>query len=151
MLRKCFLVPALAIVAFLLVADMAQAQRIRERRFERREVRRGVVVVAPVVAGTVVDASSTERTSNYPPTLETGNGAQIVVMLPDPQARVMFDGAATKQVGTNRVFTTPPLTAGVTNSYRIQATFMQNGREVTQERVVTVSPGGRFVVVFPER
>jgi uncharacterized protein (TIGR03000 family) len=162
MLRKCFLVPVLGSLALLLVADLAQAQlRVRERRMERRELRRGVVV-APVVAPsvmpadvapTVVEESPTARISYYytPANQGQANVAQIRVMLPDAQARVMFDETATKQAGTTRLFTTPQLTAGVVSSYRIRATFLQNGREVTQERVLNVAPGMTYVLDFTQR
>jgi hypothetical protein len=43
------------------------------------------------------------------------------------------------------------LTAGVVSSYRSQASFMQNGREVTQERVLNVAPGMTYVLDFTQR
>jgi uncharacterized protein (TIGR03000 family) len=74
--------------------------------------------------------------------------AQIRVLVPDPNARVWFDGNPTQQTGTDRLFHTPSLQAGVANTYRIRATFMQNGREMTQERVVSVTPGRMSMVDF---
>jgi uncharacterized protein (TIGR03000 family) len=157
MLRKCFLVPVVGCVAFLFVADMAQAQRdrrggLRERRTERREHRQGVVA-APVVAPTSVEANPATRISNYytPANEAAANVARIRVMLPDPQARVLFEDTATKQIGTDRLFITPPLTVGVASSYRVRASFLQNGREVVQERVVTVAPGMTYVLDFTQR
>jgi len=78
------------------------------------------------------------------------NSAQIRVTLPDPNARVWFDGNATQQTGTDRLFHTPSLQAGVANTYRIRASWMQGGREVTQERVVNVNPGQRLAVDFSQ-
>jgi uncharacterized protein (TIGR03000 family) len=72
--------------------------------------------------------------------------ANIRVIVADPQARVWFDGAATSQTGTDRYFTTPSLTASGT--YRIRASWMQNGNETIQERVVNVSPGQSVIVDF---
>jgi uncharacterized protein (TIGR03000 family) len=158
MLRKWFLVPLLGSLAVLFVAvDVAQAQprdRIataRERRLERRDARRGVVtrtVEAPSGQG-----SSTVRVSNYyTPTSEgMAEVARIRLILPDAQARVFFDGTATKQVGTDRLYYTPPLTAGAANNYLIRATFLQGDREVPLERVVAVAPGMTYVVDFTRR
>jgi len=86
----------------------------------------------------------------YDPALQTTNdgSARIRVILPDSSARVMFDGHATQQVGTDRIFQTPPLSRDATNSYRIRATWMQNGREMSRERVVNVTPGQMSVVDF---
>ena len=75
------------------------------------------------------------------------NTAGVRVILPDPAARVWFDGTATNQTGTDRLFHTPSLAAG-SYSYRIKATWTQNGREVTQERNVPVMAGRLSVVDF---
>jgi uncharacterized protein (TIGR03000 family) len=158
MLRKWFLVPLLGSLAVLFVAvDVAQAQlrdRIataRERRMERRDARRGIVtqtVVAPSV-----QASSTARVSYYytPASEGMADAARIRVILPDAQARVLFDDTATKQIGVDRLFLTPPLTAGAANNYRIRVTYMQGDREVPLERVVSVAPGNTYVVDFTRR
>jgi uncharacterized protein (TIGR03000 family) len=69
------------------------------------------------------------------------NAAYIRVMVPDGQAKVWFDGNLTKQGGTDRLFHTPTLTAGGTYSYRIRASWLQNGKEMVQEAVVPVSAG----------
>ena len=74
--------------------------------------------------------------------------AQIRVLVPDPNARVWFDGNPTQQTGTDRSFHTPPLNPNVSNSYRIRASWMQGGQEVTQERVVNVTPGATAVADF---
>lgn len=74
------------------------------------------------------------------------NVAEVRVIVPDPQATVMFDGNATTQTGTDRLFNTPPL-AG-TSQYHIRATWMQNGQPMSQERVVSVTPGHMAVVDF---
>jgi uncharacterized protein (TIGR03000 family) len=79
------------------------------------------------------------------------DAARIRVILPDAQARVLFDDTATKQIGVDRLFLTPPLTAKAANNYLIRATFMQGGREVTLERNVTVAPGRTYEVDFTRR
>jgi uncharacterized protein (TIGR03000 family) len=77
--------------------------------------------------------------------------AQIRVLLPDPQARIWFEGQATKQVGPDRLFYTPPLLATAANNYHIKITFMQQGQEVTRERVVSIMPGRTYVVDLTQR
>jgi uncharacterized protein (TIGR03000 family) len=85
------------------------------------------------------------RAVEQPATVVTSR-ANIRVMVPTPQARVWFDGAQTSQTGTDRLFQTPSLTSQGT--YRIRAAWMQNGQEMTQERVVNVSPGQNVLVDF---
>ena len=82
------------------------------------------------------------------PSSATNNSATVRVLLPDANARVWFDGAPTQQTGADRVFNTPALAPGATNNYRIRASWMQNGQEVTQERIVAVTPGASAVVDF---
>jgi uncharacterized protein (TIGR03000 family) len=158
MLRKWFMVPLLGSLAVLFVAvDVAQAQlrgRIattRERRLERRDARRGVLT--PTVAAQSGQASSTVRVSNYytPASEGMADAARIRVILPDAQARVMFDDTATKQIGVDRLFLTPPLTAGAANNYRIRVTYMQGDREVPLERVISVLPGRTYELDFTRR
>jgi uncharacterized protein (TIGR03000 family) len=74
--------------------------------------------------------------------------AKIEVIVSDPQARVFFDGALTQLSGTNRLFTTPPLTAS--GAYRIRASWIEAGREVIQEKLVTVAPNQSTVVDFTQ-
>jgi uncharacterized protein (TIGR03000 family) len=75
------------------------------------------------------------------------NSAGIRVLVPDASAQISFDGNATAQTGTDRLFQTPSLTAG-SHSYRIRATWTQNGREVLQERTVPVTPGRVSLIDF---
>ena len=93
-----------------------------------------------------------QRTSSYysPETeVQPSNGsATIRVIVPEPDARVYFDGTLTKQSGTDRVFHTPSLDSGLSNSYRIRAIWIRNGVNATQEYVVDVTPGATTVVEF---
>src|ERR1019366_8671747 len=95
------------------------------------------VGVAPRVAFYPSDGIADGRL----PIQDTPKNAQIKVLLPDPNAKVWFDGSPTTSTGTDRLYYTPDLTANVTNSYRIRATWLANGKEITQERVVGFAPG----------
>ena len=155
MLRKWFVVPVMGSLALLVVADAAQAQLrarlevVRERRMERRDMRRGVVVENRVMTEAPV-TSSTARVSFYNTPINQGpaNAAQIRIMLPTPEAKVLFDGNPTTQVGIDRLYYTPPLTVGAKNTYLVKVTFMQGTQEMTQERALNVAPGMTYVVNF---
>jgi uncharacterized protein (TIGR03000 family) len=83
-----------------------------------------------------------------PPAQAVADYANVRVIVPDPQARVWFDGSLTSQTGKDRLYHTPSLTAGSTYSYQIRASWMQDGREVSQERTVSVKPGQTTVGDF---
>jgi uncharacterized protein (TIGR03000 family) len=78
----------------------------------------------------------------------TSDAAHIRVLLPDPQAKVLFDGSVTKQDGTDRLFHTPAIEPGGSYSYRIRASWTQNGQPMVQEQVASVTPGRTTVVDF---
>jgi uncharacterized protein (TIGR03000 family) len=74
-------------------------------------------------------------------------GTLIRVILPNPDAEVWFDGAATQQRGFERAFNTPVLESG-NYTYKIKAKWMDNGRAVEQERKVQFQPGQPVMVDF---
>jgi uncharacterized protein (TIGR03000 family) len=75
--------------------------------------------------------------------------ASVRVILPDPKATVLMDGNKTTSTGPERLYHTPELAPG-TYSYEISATWMQDGKEVTQVRTVPVTPGRTSVVNFTQ-
>jgi len=85
--------------------------------------------------------------SFYSPS-QSGTAATIKLEVPDPNARVYFDDAATRQTGMERVFTSPPLEANKTYTYTIRATWMENGREVNRSKDVQVQAGRTAMVDF---
>src|ERR1051325_9783772 len=52
--------------------------------------------------------------------------ASVRVIVPDPQARVWFDGTLTQQSGIERFFTTPPL--ATSGTYTVRVVWMRGGR-----------------------
>lgn len=76
------------------------------------------------------------------------NTGTVEVILPDPQARVSFDGTNTTQTGTVRFFHTPAMTPGGTYQYQIHATWSQGGHEMSQDRTVAVTPNQTAIVDF---
>jgi uncharacterized protein (TIGR03000 family) len=76
------------------------------------------------------------------------NAASIHVVLPDPQATVLFDGRATTSTGADRYYHSPELAPGGSYKYQLRVTWTQDGRQVTQDRTVAVTPGQTTDVVF---
>jgi uncharacterized protein (TIGR03000 family) len=175
MLRKCFLVPVLATLALLFVVDLAQAQGLRGRRVERRS---GMVydpylnspyyqynqsdpynpysplpvtTMTPGMEGLAptVQTTTNARISFYPSSsANLGDCAQIRVIVPDVQAKVLFDGKLTTSTGKNRLFDTPPLPAGSQGTYTIRCTWMENGQQMGRDLTLPCSPNGLYVVDF---
>jgi uncharacterized protein (TIGR03000 family) len=79
---------------------------------------------------------------------QDANQATIRVLVPDPNAKVTFDDSTTQQMGTDRLFTSPPLDPNKTYSYTVKATWMENGKEATRSQEVKVQPGRSTTVDF---
>ena len=80
---------------------------------------------------------------------QTGQAEQahLRILLPDEDAKVLFDETLTKQKGTDRLFVTPPLEAGKTFSYTITAKWWPNNyTEVIRKRTVKVQAGKELVL-----
>ena len=137
--RSGFVGIALAGALLALVADTAEAQR-RARRGRGPDT--GNPTYEQLPPGTTIVNPDPSRQSNYP----AGSGAQIQMRLPNPEATVSFDGAETKQKGLMRLFTTPALDG--TYSYKVTATWEQNGQRMMRERTVSVRPGATVMVDF---
>jgi uncharacterized protein (TIGR03000 family) len=80
-------------------------------------------------------------------TAEPNTSAHITLEAP-ADARVWFDGTATKSTGPVREFYTPPLTPGSHYRYDVRAQWNENGHEVTQTQQVEVTPGAQAIVNF---
>ncbi len=76
------------------------------------------------------------------------NLARVRVMVP-ADAKVWFDGQATKQTGADRRFESPALKPGHSYSYDVKAQWRdKNGKEVTRTRHVDVSANANVTVDF---
>jgi len=84
---------------------------------------------------------STSYMAFYPPIQDmSANVATIRVRVPEG-ARVWFEGGATSQTGTDRVFVSPSLTPGHEYVYRIRVQWGENGSAEERTRTVTVHAG----------
>lgn len=73
----------------------------------------------------------------------------ISVMLPDPNAVLIFNGRPTTSIGSVRYFQSPELSTGnYTYSYEVEASWKANGKLVTKTYTVKVGPGAQSLVDF---
>lgn len=96
----------------------------------------------PVVPSQIV------RDSYYPELSTSAQAATVVVLVPNPNAQIWFNGALTSQQGMDRTFVTTPLAADGSYSYTIRARWTENGQSVQRERQVNVQPGRTSTVSF---
>jgi uncharacterized protein (TIGR03000 family) len=75
------------------------------------------------------------------------NTATIRLHVPE-DAKVWFDGAATTQKGTERVYSSPPLTPGKKYIYQVRAEWTRNGKSVEEKRDVRLHANGEVSVDF---
>jgi uncharacterized protein (TIGR03000 family) len=66
-------------------------------------------------------------------------------------ARIWFDGKATKSTGPVHQFHSPALTPGARYRYEVRANWKENGHEVTQTQRVPVAAGDTVKVHFPQQ
>jgi uncharacterized protein (TIGR03000 family) len=89
--------------------------------------------------GVVEPAPAVESSRAFYPRAELQNRVWMDVTVP-ANAKIRVEGAETKQTGARRQFESPSLAAG-NYRYEIQATWTENGQEVTQRKSFAVQPG----------
>jgi uncharacterized protein (TIGR03000 family) len=65
-----------------------------------------------------------------------------------PNAEISFEESKTAQIGSSRLYVSPPLVPGENYTYTIRVSWKENGGEVTKTRKVGVRAGDRLSVVF---
>jgi uncharacterized protein (TIGR03000 family) len=101
--------------------------------------------------GYVAPSDTYESQSYYPSATATAppdSTADVTVNVP-ADARIWFDGTATKLTGPIRQFATPALKPGTRYHYEVRASWKENGHEVTQTQQVSVRAGAHVRVNFP--
>jgi len=78
------------------------------------------------------------------------NSVTLRVRVPDANAELWVQGQQTQQRGTERVFTSPPLTPGSEYTYSVKAKWMENGQPQERTLPVTVRPGQTIPVDFTQ-
>jgi uncharacterized protein (TIGR03000 family) len=74
--------------------------------------------------------------------------AYVHVRVSPLYAEISFDGSKTAQIGSSRLYVSPPLVLGKDYTYTIRVTWPEISGEVTQTRKVPVRAGDRLSVVF---
>lgn len=72
--------------------------------------------------------------------------AAVLNITVPPDAEIWVQGVKMSGSGTRRQFASPPLEQGEDYEYKIQARWMENGREVARTRTVDVHAGDRLNV-----
>jgi uncharacterized protein (TIGR03000 family) len=78
---------------------------------------------------------------------EAGDSAVLAVRVP-ANAEIWLNDYKTKLTGPAREFISPSLSREMNYRYHVRVRWLENGREVTQEREVPVAPGARTSVRF---
>jgi uncharacterized protein (TIGR03000 family) len=79
---------------------------------------------------------------------EKGRESKIHVYLPAAEAKLYFDDTLTKATGKDRSFRSPALTGGQRYTYKVMATWVENGHEVTHETKIVFEAGQDVAVDF---
>jgi uncharacterized protein (TIGR03000 family) len=74
--------------------------------------------------------------------------AYLHVRVSPPHAEISIEGSKTAQIGSSRLYVSPPLNQGENYTYDIRVSWQENGHEVTQTRKLPVRAGDRLSVVF---
>ncbi len=100
-----------------------------------------------VAGGTVTTYSSYFSPEQLPAPVAEPNGVTVRLQVPS-DARVSFDGKATSQTGTDRVFNSPSLAPGQEFVYQIRVQWTENGKAMDQTRDVKVRAGAMINLTF---
>ena len=76
------------------------------------------------------------------------NKALIRIAVPAEDATVTFQGVASRQQGKERLFASPPLTAGREYRYVVRCVWNDGERRVSREQRILVRPGEETEVDF---
>ena len=77
------------------------------------------------------------------------NSARVMVVVPNPEAEIWFDGNATQQRGFERFFeSSTPLDPNSRYQYSVKARWLQDGKAVERQQTVDVRAGQPATVDF---
>src|SRR5262249_19013297 len=99
-------------------------------------------------SGTYAGPRQTSYQSSYYTSNAGNNQVLLHVTVPRPDDRVWVEDQLTQSSGNERMFISPPLEPGSSYTYTVRATWMENGREVSQERKIPVTPGREVTLDF---
>jgi uncharacterized protein (TIGR03000 family) len=94
-------------------------------------------------------AQPIEPVRQEPQAAPEGHDKAFLEILVPADAEVWFDGYKSKQTGSVRKFSTPPLKQGEPYAYDVRVRWTMNGSPVEETRTVVVRAGERTRVEFP--
>ncbi len=135
---------ALAVVGVLTASSRATAQYYRPAS----QFPFVSSIDAPMTYGAYTEGPGFFMSRIAPPDAPEEQVAYVHIRVTPPRAEISFEGKKTLQIGTSRVFVSPPLTPGEDYLYTIGATWNDNGKSVSQVRKINVRAGDRVSVLF---
>jgi len=102
----------------------------------------------PVIPGAPATYSNADQSYQTGYNEVDNNRVWLQVRVPDANARVWIDDHATQQTGMDRQFISPAVERGKKYSYKVKATWVENGKEVSREKQVSVQAGQPNFVNF---
>ncbi|HEV3144783.1 MAG TPA: TIGR03000 domain-containing protein [Gemmataceae bacterium] len=87
-------------------------------------------------------AAPVPMATNLPPRMQ--------VVVPNPEAQVTIGGQKMESLGTVRTFELPPVDQGKSETYKVTATWVQDGQTITDVRKVAVTAGSVAQVDFTQ-
>jgi len=150
--KRAKLTALLAIAALLAIVGQSHGQQNSMIfPWQAQDYRHGAYIyrgetftpAAPALSG----APIVENSRAFYPGSSDADQVLLNVTVP-ANAKVSVQGAKTAQTGAFRRFVSPPIAGGYRYSYDLQATWMENGREVSQRRSFAVHPGAVVHVTF---
>jgi uncharacterized protein (TIGR03000 family) len=85
-----------------------------------------------------------------PPSAPQDQVAYIHIRVAPPHAQISIQGSKTSQIGSSRLFVSPPLNQGEKYQYDIRVSWNENGNQITQDRTIPIRAGDRLSIVFRE-
>lgn len=140
--KRAAAIGILAIGALLLHVNQSQAQQnslVFPWQAQGGRDSGPVYQPAPTIP-TVNPAANIENSRAYYPSFAPSDKVLMEVTLP-ANAKITFQGAKTTQTGEFRRFESPSIATGHQYTYTVQATWTDNGQEVSQSRSFAVQPG----------
>ena len=107
-------------------------------------------LMPPRPPGYLKDMKARAKDVVLPPMNQVNWLAAVIEVKMPCYGDLWVDGVPTEQLGTDRLFTSPPLEKGGEYVYVLRARWLENGQMIEQTQDVRVHCGDRVQVVFPK-
>ena len=107
--------------------------------------------VARPVPGDFTNATSNPvDDASIQPDPASDSTALLTILVPTPDAELIFDGVPANERGPEREFRTPAIEKGQSFSYELKTRWIENGREVERAKKVSFKAGDTILVDLRE-